>query len=230
METDHRPLNSEEFARIATSIPDFQLGESSEGRTLRRLAGQFSDRFGLPEYSEAIDLFIREENRHASYLLRFMHQHGIPRERASLNNTAFHKVRKLLGIETILRTLVTGEIVALTYYSCLAKATESPVLQRICERILDEEDAHVSFQLQHIEFLNLQKSPTAAFLGDLLHFGLLNAALCAVWIRHHRVLRMRFSLFGFVRQANCDLSAAVHHGRKTALEMIDGRSRKIAFA
>ncbi len=70
-------LRPDERRLIASSIATFQLGEQSEGRTLRRAAQRFAQARGTPGLTRVVDLLIREEQRHAS-------PHKIPRSPEAL--------------------------------------------------------------------------------------------------------------------------------------------------
>src|SRR5687768_12774804 len=54
----------EQLAAIARSLQAWQLGETSEGRHLREAAARYAQRVGDPLYPAAVELFIREEQRH----------------------------------------------------------------------------------------------------------------------------------------------------------------------
>src|SRR5437588_7558138 len=69
-------LTEAERDAVAASIQDFQLGESSEGRNLLRRAADYAERADDPEYLEAMRLFVREEQRHARDLGRFLRLAG----------------------------------------------------------------------------------------------------------------------------------------------------------
>jgi hypothetical protein len=63
-------LTADDIAGIASSLREFQAGESSEGKHLYRNAQLYADRTGDHEYVPAIRLFIAEEQRHARELGR----------------------------------------------------------------------------------------------------------------------------------------------------------------
>ena len=65
-------VTNEEREVIASSVQDFQAGESSEGRHLLQYAKTYSEQTGDFEYVEAIRLFIAEEQRHARDLAHFL--------------------------------------------------------------------------------------------------------------------------------------------------------------
>ncbi len=54
-------LSEAEREAVVSSIQEFQLGESSEGRHLRRRAAEYAKESGDEEYLSAMEYFIREE-------------------------------------------------------------------------------------------------------------------------------------------------------------------------
>ena len=210
----HR-LTGEERTRIARSIQSFQIGEASEGRRLRALAERYGRRVADPHYAEVIVLLIREENRHSAYLKHFMDAEDIPLACRRTTDRVFRWLRGLCGLELAIRVLVTAELVALTYYAALARATTHPGLARICARMLEEERVHVQFQMQQIRRMNAGRSPLTRAIADLGHAVLLAGTLVAVWIEHRPVLRVCHS-FG-------DFFAAVWRDFRSALRSRDPR-------
>src|SRR5918912_155283 len=61
-------VTPDELAAIARSLQAWQLGETSDGRHLRAAAARFAERVGDPDYLRAVELFIREEQRHGAML------------------------------------------------------------------------------------------------------------------------------------------------------------------
>ena len=59
---------ADELAAIGRSLQAWQLGETSEGNHLRAAAKRYAERVGDPDYPPAVDLFIREEQRHGETL------------------------------------------------------------------------------------------------------------------------------------------------------------------
>lgn len=84
---DHLPwghptrLSGEEKHCIAKSIQQFQLGESSSGRRLLQRGLAYSRSADDSHFVSALSLFVKEEQRHSSRLLRFMQREGIPTSR-----------------------------------------------------------------------------------------------------------------------------------------------------
>jgi hypothetical protein len=70
-------LTDDERRAITASVQQFQLGESSEGSHLHAAARAYAARTGDDAYVSAIEAFIREEQRHARDLARFLTAEGI---------------------------------------------------------------------------------------------------------------------------------------------------------
>ena len=217
---DYR-LTPEERARIASSIQGFQIGEASEGRHLREGALEFARRTGNADYPKAIAFLIREENRHSADLGGFMRRHGLPFARTKWSDRAFRALRRLAGIELSLRVLVTAELVAVTYYDCLAAATGSTALKQICRRMLDEEAKHIEFQMHHVHWMNLQGSLLRAALANVGHAVLMAGTLVVVWVEHGRVLRVKHGFASFFGGVFRDFLAAMYAGAESALEEME---------
>src|SRR5688572_23645585 len=65
-------FTEETRAAIASSVQEFQLGESSEGKHLIACARRHAAATGDGAYVEALGLFIAEEHRHARDLGRVL--------------------------------------------------------------------------------------------------------------------------------------------------------------
>lgn len=59
---------------------------------------------------------------------------------------AFTKLRQYGNLKSEVITLMSAEIIALTYYDLLAKSTNSVALNKICQQMLSDELAHIVFQ------------------------------------------------------------------------------------
>lgn len=200
--TDAPQLTAAERRAVAASVQEFQLGESSEGHHLRGLARDHAEHTGDPEYARAMELFIREEQRHAAELGRFLDQEGVPRRTATLTDGIFRRVRTLAGLETMLRTLLCAELVSQVYYVALREATRSPALRAICVRILRDEAAHVRFHCERLALLQRSRSALRRRGVLLLHRALFACTLAVVWLGHGRALRAGgFGAFRFWRSA-----------------------------
>lgn len=173
-------LTPAERQAIAASVRQFQLGEGSDGSSFFARGSELS---ADPDFLPSLKLFIQEEQRHSGELGRFLDREGIPRLEKHWVDQVFRRLRKLAGLEIMVRVLVTAEIIALPYYRALREATRSPLLRSICSRILVDEDAHLRYQ-----------SATLLRLGrrgwmDSAHRWFLYLTLVVVWNEHGDVFR-----------------------------------------
>jgi len=189
-------LTVEEQEAIASSVQDFQAGESSEGRHLFQYAKAYAERTGDHEYVEAIRLFIAEEQRHARDLAHFLEINGIPLVKTTFSDRIFRRLRQVFnGLEVSIAVLVTAEIIAKVYYAALKEATNSVVLQTLCRQVLRDEVKHVEFQVERLGQLRASRSRISSKGIMALQRFLFLGTCIVVWIFHNRVFRK--SGYGF---------------------------------
>ncbi len=178
-------LTPGERTAIASSIAQFQLGESSEGHHLIARAQQWAAASGDPSLVEALREFITEEQRHSRWLGVVMGQNAIPKLKSHWVDDAFRGLRKLLNLEVAVTVLVTAEVIAVPYYTALRDATRCPLLRAICTRILEDEHEHLAFQGRTLGLLR----GNAIGLRWTAHRAGLEAAFLLVWAGHGPVFR-----------------------------------------
>lgn len=183
-------LTPEERELVAGSLPVWQLGESSDGRHLRRAAERYAARSGDRDYVEAIALFIREEQRHGAELGRALDLAGIPRKSFHWGDSVFRLFRHFLPrIEITTTVVIAVEIHAMIYYAAIRSATKSEVLRRVCEQILRDEVPHLRFQCERMAQI-LHRRPRRLRAGTLaLHRLLFAGTTVVIWLGHRRALR-----------------------------------------
>ncbi|MGA2883347.1 MAG: ferritin-like domain-containing protein [Bryobacteraceae bacterium] len=175
-------LSGAERAVVIQSIQQFQLGENAQGRRLLERA-----RAEDADYLQALQLFIKEEQRHSELLGRFLAIQGARCLRRHWVHAVFRRLRALAGLELRMRVLATAEVLAIPYYTALRNATGSPLLRSICCRILTEEAEHLRFQAFTF---GKWGSRRAAILRALTHAGhrcFLMATTLLVWMEHRLV-------------------------------------------
>lgn len=182
-------ITDDQREAIATSIAEFQLGESSEGKHFKGFARAYAQCTGDFSYVPALGAFIAEENRHARDLGRFMDLAGIARASRSWPDVVFRWLRKRAGLELSITVLVTAEIIAEVYYAALREATDSPVLRRLCDQILRDEVKHVQFQCERLAILRRRRRPWIVALQQSAHRLFLTGTILVVWRQHGRALR-----------------------------------------
>jgi hypothetical protein len=183
-------LTDEQRRVLIPSLQDFQLGETSEGRHGRARATAYADRIGDPYYAEAVRLFFAEENRHASYLARYLRLHGMEPIGRSWTDFVFRRVRRLMGLELLLIVLLTAELIGEVYYRAVRAATECPALRAICSQLLRDERMHVRFHVERFRFLRRGRSRLRTAVQDGLWRWFFGGTYLAVWVKHRRAFRL----------------------------------------
>ena len=139
---------------LIRSLQRFQIGETGEGKFLRR----FAKRTGDEHYEQCIDLFIKEEQSHARMLAEVIAVLDGTLLSWHWSDAAFIVLRRMLGLKTELFILLIAEIVGKCFYSQVARHIGD---RRLCDAfslmVLDEV-AHLEF---HCDFLRtrLQNIP-----------------------------------------------------------------------
>jgi len=201
-------LSEKERDTIRASIQQFQLGEGSSGKQLLDRGRAYSLEVDDPFFLSALALFVREEQRHSAYLLRFMQQQEIPAISHHWVDVIFRRLRRLAGLELSLRVLVTAEIIAVPYYRALRSATKSQLLASISTRILEDEAGHLRFQSSMLSRLAAGRSVLLRALVSRMHKLFLCGTACVVWIGHRAVFRAAgYSFKRFVEESVSEFAA-----------------------
>lgn len=179
-ETD---LSDKERSLLFPSIREFQKGEGSDGRFLLEAVNEFADKRGLPEYKEAMQWFVKEENWHSAYLRKYMDYYHVKVKGRSFLDKVFRNLRRLGGVKCEVTVLVTAEMIALTYYDALAQSTESAVLKSICGQMLHDEIPHIMFQSYTLR--HFKNNP----IDEMMRILLMETTLLFVWGAFHKVYR-----------------------------------------
>lgn len=208
-------LTPTERNAIAHSIRNFQLGESSEGTNLMRVARAYAVKSGDATYVEALKLFIAEEQRHAKDLARFMQQQDMALARRHWTDTLFRKLRKLTNLEMAIVVLLTAELMAMVYYQALCEATHSRVLKQLCTQILRDETEHVRFQSEQLGKMR-QNYPFWYIISlERLHQMFFRATLLLVWLDHRKVFRASgYTFWRFCHDAGLEFNNAMQMTRR----------------
>ncbi len=161
--------------QIFPSIREFQKGEGSDGSYLMEAASAFADKYGIPEYKEAMGRFVREENWHSAYLKKYMDFHQVKTKKNSFLDKVFRRLRRLGGIRCEVTVLVTAEMIALTYYEALSRNTDSAALKSICRQMLSDEIPHIMFQSYTLSYFSNN------LFYKCMRIALMEATLLFVW-------------------------------------------------
>ncbi|MEU3464105.1 ferritin-like domain-containing protein [Streptomyces sp. NPDC006733] len=180
---------------LTRSLQRFQVGEDGDGANLIRKADEAGDR----EYAAAVRLFVAEEQNHARLLAALLGAGGRPLITAHWSDSAFVRLRRLLGLRLELLVLMIAEVVALRYYRAVSEGAGDPLVSEVAARILADERRHVPF---HCLRLRQALGALPHALRVLVLAGwrllLLGATAVVVWdhgpaLRHLGVGRRRFA-------------------------------------
>ncbi|MGH9583940.1 MAG: hypothetical protein ACRD4O_13495, partial [Bryobacteraceae bacterium] len=133
--------------------------------------------------------FLREEQRHSKILARFLQIENAHCLRKHWVHSVFRWIRGVAGLELCLKVLVTAELLARPYYAALRDATGSPLLRTICQRIFDEEGAHLRFHAFALSRFRSRHSRLMLVLIKAGHLVFLAATAALVWREHEAVFR-----------------------------------------
>jgi hypothetical protein len=179
-----------ELSAIGRSLQAWQLGETSDGRHLRAAAERYAACLGDTDYPAAIDLFIREEQRHGEMLGRFLDLAGLGRRTSDWGDRLFRAARYCLtNVEVWTTPVVMVETLAMIYYNAIRRATGSAVLQTICSQILSDEVPHVQFQCERLSGILARRPRWGRRLTLLAHRPCFLLIVVLVWVGHRRALR-----------------------------------------
>jgi hypothetical protein len=129
------------------SLQKFQIGESGEGRHLRKLSAAT----GNIEYAAAMDLFIREEQRHAELMAGILKRLNAPLLTSDWTDNCFMFMRHMFGLHAELLVLLMPEMIARVYFDVLRRGFSNPAMHAVFAQIVHDEEGHLAF---HADFLN----------------------------------------------------------------------------
>jgi hypothetical protein len=193
-------LKPEERRLIARSIATFQLGEQSEGNALLFSAWRFAKQHDAAPLIRILELFIREQQRHAALLRKFMEDHDLPPKHTDWTDFVFCCLRRLGGLELRLYLLITAELIASVFYRALEVATGCQRLKVLCRTLVADELAHVGLESQLLLTLRARRPAVVRSSLRLLHRAFFASTGGIVYLTHRAVLRSAgYDMAGFLR-------------------------------
>ncbi|MBY0548589.1 MAG: hypothetical protein K2W95_15065 [Candidatus Obscuribacterales bacterium] len=166
---------------LIRSLQRFQIGETGDGKHLRKFASRAND----ADYSRCVDLFIREEQSHGQLLGEVVLSLGGTLLTWHWTDVAFIFLRRILGLKTEILILQIAEIIGKCFYKCVADKVENETLREVFSVIVLDEIAHMHF---HSEFLAKQLGTLSWMTRVVVHYAwcvIFNTA-CFVFILDHK--------------------------------------------
>jgi hypothetical protein len=182
-------LKPEERRLVARSIATFQLGEQSEGNALLYTVWRFAKKHDAAPLIRILELFIREQQRHAALLQEFMEDHGMKPKQTDWTDFVFCCLRRLGGLEFRLHVFIAAELIASVFYRALEVATGCQRLKVLSRTLVADELAHVGLESQILLTLRAHKSPLVRSTIRLVHRAFFVSTACVVYLTHRALLR-----------------------------------------
>jgi len=171
---------------LAKSLAIFQLGESGGGTVVEQ-AGNSSISGIDRHYADAMDLFVKEEHRHAELLAICVRNLGGTLIRSNWTAKLFVFARRLIGLRLKVLVLLAAEVVGICYYHLLATRLPRTRLQALLADIVNDERAHLYF---HCDLLRSQvTSFPRRLIFTVTWRATMFAAAIVVLIDHRHALR-----------------------------------------
>ncbi len=175
---------------VLRSLQAWQLGETSDGRNLLRASFLHARKTGDGHFVEAMQLFIKEEQKHGENLGRYLDLIGQPRIRHNWGDTLFRRARHFnTSMESWTLAVLTVESAAQVFYQSLKDATSCILLKQICREILIDEAYHIQFQRERMEQLFQAKSLPGRAFSRLFYKVFYFATIHVIWFAHRRLFK-----------------------------------------
>lgn len=212
-------LERELHEALVHSLQRFHLGENGEGRVAREAA-----EVGDPVLDEAlvrcVDLYVKEEGRHARELVAALKALGAQPLRRALAEDLFRWGRRTLGLgrgsvaglRAKMLVIAAAEVVGVVYYRLLAERVPARAIQAMAQEIAEDEAAHLDFQAAYTRaYVAAESAPRRPWLAAAAgaFFGAaLASAVVTVAIDQRRLLRaLRIDPILFARRCGQEVRA-----------------------
>ncbi|MES2430661.1 MAG: ferritin-like domain-containing protein [Bacteroidota bacterium] len=183
-------LTNIERRNILKSLQAWQLGETSDGANLIHASTKYANRIGDHCYPKAVELFIKEEQKHGNNLGRYLDMIGEKRIKKNWGDTLFRKVRYFnTSMEIWTLAVITVESTAQIFYQSLKKATNCKLLKQVCTDILIDEAPHIEFQLERMTIIYEQKHALIKIFFYYAYMIAFAGISLLVWFAHRRLFK-----------------------------------------
>lgn len=183
-------LTSIERNNILSSMKAWQLGETSDGAHLMKASRKYSNKIHDNDYPLAVELFIKEEQKHGNNLGKYLDMINEKRLRQNWADTMFRKVRYFnSSMELWTLAVITVESTAQVFYQALKDASRCQLLKQICTDILIDEAFHIDFQLERFLLIHENKKVISKFLSYYLYKTFYYFTITLVWFAYKKCFK-----------------------------------------
>lgn len=170
---------------LIRSLQKFQIGESGEGRKLRRHAAATQNQV----YAAAIDLFIQEEQEHARLMAEILKRLDAPLLQSHWSDNCFMGMRHLFGLHQELLVLLLPEMIAKIYFRALHNSSHDPILQAVTAQIEHDENGHLAFHIEYLHRAFASMSFSKRIVAQVLWRSVYRVTCLVVMIDHRDLLQ-----------------------------------------
>jgi hypothetical protein len=183
-------LTETERKNIVKSVQAWQLGETSDGAHLLAASKKYADAIGDGFYCEAVQLFIKEEQKHGNNLGRYLDLIGEKRIARDWGDTLFRKIRYFnTSMELWTIAVITVESAAQIFYQSLKDATKCTLLKQVCTDILIDEAFHIDFQQQRLAIIFSGKTVMQKIISFQCYRLFYFSTILVVWMAHRKLFK-----------------------------------------
>lgn len=210
-------LSRAEKKVILKSLQAWQLGETSEGKHLIQASTNYAKKMNDALYVPAVELFIKEEQKHGNNLGNYLDRIGEKRIKKNWGDSLFRKVRYYnTNMEIWTLAVITVESTAQLFYQSLKDATNCQLLKQICTDILIDEAFHIDFQMERLLRIWHTKKPFAKFMRYYFYKLFFYFTICVVWFAHRHVFEAgRNTLPVYLRKMHVKFKKTLARTRNT---------------
>ncbi|MDN3657259.1 ferritin-like domain-containing protein [Ferruginibacter paludis] len=201
-----------ELSQIVHSLQAWQLGETSDGAHLIHAATLYASRINDPHYVQAVQLFIKEEQKHGNNLGKYLDAIHQPRISKNWGDTLFRKIRYFnTSMEIWTLAVITVESAAQIFYQALKNATNCTLLQQICTDILIDEAYHIHFQAERMAIIFNSKPADTRIFSRFFYPLFFFATSLLVWFAHQKLFKAGGTNFSkYWRSMQCKYKKTLH--------------------
>src|ERR1700722_17142281 len=183
-------ISEKEISVVLKSLQAWQLGETSDGKHLLKASKKYTAKIDDGFYVKAVELFIKEEQKHGDNLGRYLDIINHPRIKKNWGDTLFRKIRYFnSSMELWTIAVITVESAAQIFYQSLKDATSCKLLKQICTDILIDEAPHIRFQRERLSIIFENKSRLGKTLTFTCYKFFFFSTSLLVWVGHRKVFK-----------------------------------------
>ncbi|MEP7277910.1 MAG: ferritin-like domain-containing protein [Bacteroidota bacterium] len=166
------------------------VGETSDGAHLLAASKKHVARIGDDFYCDAVQLFIKEVQKHGNNLGRYLDAIGERKIARNWGDTLFRKIRYCnTSMELWTIAVITVERIAQLFYQSLKNTTDCELLKQVCTDILIDEAVHINFQQQRLQLIFSGKSILQKIASYQFYRLFYFSTILVVWMAHRKALK-----------------------------------------